>query len=474
MEKIIIEGQIKKAEPPKLLKDTKLKYMENKICKISTNKMIGTGFFCKIKYNNELIPVLMTNYHIIDDNDFENDKQIKLYVNDDCKIININKKRKIYSSIQKEYDIMIIKLKEEDDINDYLEIDPNIFKKNWENIYKNEMIYVLHFPISSGAMISSSELGIEKKDEYDIIHRCITDKGSSGGPIINCMTNKVIGIHKAYVQTNNENNYNIGTLLSFPLNQLNEQINNNKERKIIIDEPLKQNLVNKSNIFDNNIIKEINNYNTIKILEKFPLKSDKKFSYLLIGDSTSSKNDFLNILDRYINQNKYNRNHSSISFTPEREIPIQFKNKKYFMQFFDCPGRFQILPKSYLYLADSFIIFHKISNEKIIDNINLWIDNIYSYKENAIIIIIGNKCLNEKDNKEFYRKIKKFEDKHNITYYEISNVTENTIKQILFDYLNEENVEENDKESEEKNENDEEKKIRLIDTENNKIKRKCF
>ena len=49
MEKIIIEGQIKKAEPPKLLKDTKLKYMENKICKISTNKMIGTGFFCKIK-----------------------------------------------------------------------------------------------------------------------------------------------------------------------------------------------------------------------------------------------------------------------------------------------------------------------------------------------------------------------------------------------------------------------------------------
>ena len=144
------------------------------------------------------------------------------------------------------------------------------------------------------------------------------------------------------------------------------------------------------------------------------------------------------------------------------------------MQFFDCPGRFQILPKSYLYLADSFIIFHKISNEKFIDNINLWIDNIYSYKENAIIIIIGNKCLNEKDNKELYRKRKKFEDKHNVTYYEISNVTENTIKKILFNYLNEENVEENDKESEEKNENDEEKKIRLIDTENNKIKRKCF
>ena len=25
----------------------------------------GTGFFCKIEYNNKKIPVLITNYHII-------------------------------------------------------------------------------------------------------------------------------------------------------------------------------------------------------------------------------------------------------------------------------------------------------------------------------------------------------------------------------------------------------------------------
>ena len=50
--------------------------MKSKICKITVEKKIGTGFFCKITYNNKLVPVLMTNFHIIDDDCLENKKQI--------------------------------------------------------------------------------------------------------------------------------------------------------------------------------------------------------------------------------------------------------------------------------------------------------------------------------------------------------------------------------------------------------------
>ena len=49
----------------------------------------------------------MTNFHIIDDDCLENKKQIKIYVNDICKIIKTNKRRKLYSNKNK-YDIMII------------------------------------------------------------------------------------------------------------------------------------------------------------------------------------------------------------------------------------------------------------------------------------------------------------------------------------------------------------------------------
>ena len=45
-----------------------LNQMENCICKIHRNGGgKGTGFFCNIKYNNNNIPVMMTNNNIIDE-----------------------------------------------------------------------------------------------------------------------------------------------------------------------------------------------------------------------------------------------------------------------------------------------------------------------------------------------------------------------------------------------------------------------
>ena len=46
-----------------------IKQMEKNIFKITVNKNIeGTGFFCKIPFpdENHMLPVLVTNYHIID------------------------------------------------------------------------------------------------------------------------------------------------------------------------------------------------------------------------------------------------------------------------------------------------------------------------------------------------------------------------------------------------------------------------
>ena len=131
---------------------------------------------------------------------------------------------------------MIIKINEEE-INNYLEIDNNIFVDNSELSYKNESIYILHNP-NGGKVSISYGYGLEKLDEYDIKHICNTDLCSSGGPIISLVTNKVIGIHKGHINKNGINKHNIGTFLKFPLNELNkkkETKNNFKiEEKIIL------------------------------------------------------------------------------------------------------------------------------------------------------------------------------------------------------------------------------------------------
>ena len=60
---------------------------------------------------------------------------------------------------------------------------------------------------------------------------CNTEFCSSGSPILNLTTNKVIGIHcGAILEKNKNTKYNIGVLLKYPLNVLNSmKINKNKE-----------------------------------------------------------------------------------------------------------------------------------------------------------------------------------------------------------------------------------------------------
>ena len=78
------------------------------------------------------------------------------------------------------------------------------------------------------------------------------------------------------------------------------------------------------------------------------------------------------------------------------------------------------------------------------------------------MILIGNKNLNEINTEEIYKKAKNFSKREKIKFYEISNVNENNIKQILFDILNRES------------EIDEDKKIRLVDNLGSKKKIRCF
>ena len=73
------EGKIKGAEEMKPLDETNHKEKGKCICKIN-GKSIGTGFFCKIKYKDSLIPVLFTNYHVVDEDFIESKKKLKFYM----------------------------------------------------------------------------------------------------------------------------------------------------------------------------------------------------------------------------------------------------------------------------------------------------------------------------------------------------------------------------------------------------------
>ena len=221
MEDRMDEGLPQGAEKAIPIYETEYKSKENCICSINGN-LLGTGFFCKIEFEGKLIPVLITNYHVVNDAFMNQNTKLTFYIKNDLHSINIDKDSKIYSSIRDKYDMMIIRLKE-GEVNNYLEIDENIFDNSVDD-YKNENIYILHHPNAEEAKVSFGS-GIKKGYDYDIKHFCHTEPGSSGGPILSKMTNKVIGIHKGSIG----NKYNLGTFLGYPLDDLKrkKKVSNN-------------------------------------------------------------------------------------------------------------------------------------------------------------------------------------------------------------------------------------------------------
>ena len=333
MEKIIDEGEIKGAIESITIKQTEkiLNQMNKSVCKIFGKEKNGTGFFCQLDINNEKIPVLITNYHIIDDKFIESSNKIKYKkVNDKIsKIINLNKNKKVYSSSNEEYDIMIIKLDKGDEIEDiqYLEIDDSLLFDKSEREYENRSLYILHFPLGDEIKVSYGR-GSTKENDYDIIHKCETNKGSSGSPIFNLSTNKIIGIHKSYVSKSGEC-FNLGTFLKYPLKEIkklshkNVNIVKRRESNLVFKnvEPKKiiENKIKNSYLKENDLSKKYR-----KIDNKQILNIDNKNNNIYKKDekkmNTNLDNFHKKVPNYNLEENNLGYNYKKINNQPSLNI----------------------------------------------------------------------------------------------------------------------------------------------------------
>ena len=219
-----------------------LSKLEKNICKVyQINNTIKTGFFCKIPYliNSQLIPVLITNKLIINKENSEMDKTIKISFNDiNDNIIEKNiELRLIFINEEKDINIIeIIPNSDEINLTNFIEIDENIFQNNesYES-YKDKTIYLLGYP---NVHFPSYSLGTIKEINDNNFKYLLcnneNDLYTSMSPILSLSNNKIIGVNKG----NNE-----GIFIKYIIEELNE-IENNK----IISLYLNNNKLNKDNI----------------------------------------------------------------------------------------------------------------------------------------------------------------------------------------------------------------------------------
>ena len=179
----------------------------------------------------------------------------------------LDKSRSIYTNI--DYDITIIELKEKEfDLSNYLKIDDDIY--TIQKFNENKSIYIIHYP--KGEKVKYSIGTIKNIDsDYNIYHCCDTDEGSSGSPILNLNNFHVIGIHTKGSIKSNYDNYNMGKLIKYPIDDF---INNKIIEEIILILKIEKKDINKNIYFLDNTdyktnekhyhdnLKELNERNT--------------------------------------------------------------------------------------------------------------------------------------------------------------------------------------------------------------------
>ena len=201
-----------------------MEQMKKSVCKINLQIGMGTGFFCKIPFPDmdKMLPVLITNHHIINDQ-FLNQPQSKICISikdeNEYKEIVLDNRIK-YTN--REYDITIIEIKEMDGIKDYLELDDIIIdyilkNNNMNEIYIDNEVYMIEYPQGTLSLSTGSIKNIQVDRKYIFSHKCETKPGSAGSPILNIRNNKVIGVHHS--KRINMGNCGFATFLNYPIKE---------------------------------------------------------------------------------------------------------------------------------------------------------------------------------------------------------------------------------------------------------------
>ena len=202
----------------------------------------------------------MTCNHVLDEEDIKIGKTIE-YSLDNDKIkysIKIDDSRILYTNNNFDFTIIQLRKKEYPDVDSLLEIDEGILKKKQIKHLNKTSIILLHYPNGKTANVSFGKIKGIDEDTYTIHHNCGSEKGSSGGPLINNINMKLIGIHK-----DNEPNTNFN--LGIYVKPVTEYFFNDVKLKKIKDE----NIFNEKDNYD----EEFNNLNNVEMKEMKPIQN---------------------------------------------------------------------------------------------------------------------------------------------------------------------------------------------------------
>ena len=322
------------------------KQMGGYICLINDiNENKATGFFCKIPYPDDfnLLPTLISNSEILNKNNTQLNKTIKLNIYDEKDIkreyyLLIDSSRKVF--IDESLGITIMEIKKEDKIDKIFDIDENINKENYIEIYKRRpQIYTLYFSNDKNAFYSNGYLNQIVDNKIQYYCKAVY---TPGVPIISLPNYKIIGVHTRTIKSQNNRNYNEGIFIKFLIekfktkfpikNNNNFLFESNKNTMAIINQNFKSKNSgnnfnkkienNKHYISKNQIENYINSNKNMNLNNNYNYNNGNNNKYYNNNNNNSNYNNYNN----YNNNNNINNNSKNSNNNDSNNNNFNFNN----------------------------------------------------------------------------------------------------------------------------------------------------
>ena len=307
---------------------------KNSTCKIINEEGYGSGFFCKIPYKEDgtsYLNALLTCEHVLKKEIVSsNDRDIKIIINNEEKIITLKKTRKKWYNENLDYSC--IEIKEEDNIdNDYYQLDDVIFEKDYNNeiFLKENYNNIIVFATMVGQKRGHDSGNISDIGNGYFIHDCNTYSGCSGGVIVNKKKNSVIGMHRGTIKKGRKKITNAGTfikdiidnIISNPIiENIGDEIEDKREMNII-DE------INIKYVYKENIDFFGYKYSYIRLFGKKFVENNKDFCKIIINGNENDLVEFYDFENKKL-ENKILENEHLEKEILEKIILENKKNKR--------------------------------------------------------------------------------------------------------------------------------------------------
>ena len=161
----------------------------------------------------------------------------------------------------------------------------------------------------------------------------------------------------------------------------------------------------------------------------------KILKFLVLGDSKIGKTS---ILERYVNKH-FKDNYIVTIGMDVRIKKLSINNIKFDIYITDTAGqeRFRSISKMSYKGADGILIGFALNDEKTIQSVNYWVEQIYENKgknSNVALVLFGNKCDDEENICIEEEQINKVKSTIGLQYFKTS-AKDNINIQELFEYL---------------------------------------